>query len=74
MSDFLLWLRRFRTWVFNVLAAVVIVIPDILAGLAGNDWSAIVPTRYTPYVTMIIVVVNVLLRPRPAVVKEKAGE
>lgn len=66
MAEFLLWLQRFRTWVFNILAAVVIVIPDILAALAGNDWSAIVPREYMPYVTAGIVIVNVLLRPRPA--------
>lgn len=74
MADFLRWLKRFRTWVFNILAAVVIVIPDILQALAGNDWSGVVPSRFMPYVTAAIVIVNVLLRPRPAAVKEKPKE
>lgn len=76
MAAFLLWLQRFRTWIFNIVAAVVVVLPDLLNALAGYAWSDVVPARYMPYVTMLIVVVNVLLRPRPASVrpKEKAEE
>lgn len=70
-----LWvaIKRFRTWVFNILAALVVVLPDIIAGLASNNWNGIIPAHYMPYVTAAIIVVNVLLRPRPAAVKEKAG-
>lgn len=71
-----LWvkLQRFRTWVFNILAAVVVVIPEMLQGLAGHDWGGVLPARYMPYVTAVVIVVNVLLRPRPARLKEEIEE
>lgn len=64
-----LWnaVRRFRTWIFNVAAAIVLVLPDILNALVGYNWGAILPPSYLPYVTIVILVVNVLMRPRPAV-------
>lgn len=72
-----LWfkLRQFRTWVFNIAAALIVVLPEILQGIAGQDWGGVVPARYMPYVTAVVLVVNVLLRPRPAAirVKEKGG-
>lgn len=71
-----LWvaLRRFRTWVFNILAALVVVLPEIIAGLAGHDWGGVIPAQFMPYVTAAIIIVNVLLRPRPAAIKQKGGE
>lgn len=73
-----LWIRlkQFRTWVFNIAAALIVVIPEILQGLAGHDWGGVLPARYMPYVTAVVIVVNVLMRPRLAAVreKEKAGE
>lgn len=74
MNDVWLFLKRFRTWLFNIAAAVVVVLPEIIAALAGHDWRAIVPAEYMPYVTAAIIIVNVMLRPRPAAIKEKAGE
>lgn len=76
LADFVHWLKRFRTWVFNIIAALVVVLPDLVSALAGHDWSGIVPPRYMPYMTAAIIVINVLMRPRPAVVKvkEKAGD
>lgn len=71
-----LWiaLRKFRTWVFNIVAALVVVLPDIISGLAGHDWNGVIPAGYMPYVTAAIIIVNILLRPRPAAIKGKAGE
>lgn len=69
-----IWLQRFRTWIFNIIAAIAVVIPEILQGLAVHNWGGVLPARYMPYVSAAIIVVNVLMRPRPASVKEKAGE
>lgn len=60
-------LRRWRTWIFNTVMAVVFVLPDILAALAGFDWSGIIPPRYMPYVTLAIILLNIWMRPRAAV-------
>lgn len=60
-------LRRWRTWIFNVLAALVLFLPDILAALAGFDWGQIIPAKYLPYFTVAVVIINVAMRPRPAV-------
>ena len=74
MADLWAFLRRFRTWLFNILAALVVVLPEVVSALAGHDWRAIVPPEYMPYVTAAIIVINVLMRPRPAAIKEKGGE
>lgn len=74
LNELWIGLRKFRTWVFNILAALIVVLPDIISGLAGHDWSGIVPPGYMPYVTAAIIVVNILLRPRPAAIKEKSRE
>lgn len=60
-------LRRWRTWIVNGLAALLLVLPDVLNALAGFDWSGIVPARYMPLVTLAIIILNVWMRPRPAV-------
>lgn len=57
---------RWRTWIVNTLAAVLLVLPDILNGLVGYDWSAVVPINYMPYVTLAILILNIWMRPRPA--------
>jgi len=60
-------LRRWRTWIFNVVAGVLLILPDLLTAFAGYDWSSILPAHWTPWVTLGIIVVNILMRPRPAV-------
>jgi hypothetical protein len=57
---------RFRTWLFNVLALVLLVGPDLIVALLGYHWADIVPAKYMPLVTLAIIVINVLMRPRPA--------
>lgn len=59
--------RRWRTWIFNVMASILLVLPEILTAALGVDWSGILPDGWMPYVTIIVIVVNVLMRPRPAV-------
>lgn len=60
-------LRRWRTWIVNALAALVFVLPDIMTALLGYDWSGILPAKYMPYVTLAVIVLNIWMRPRPAV-------
>lgn len=69
MRNFLDTLRRWRTWLFNAVAALLIS-PDLYLALAGYDWSLIIPPRFMPYVTLAIILVNVLMRPRPAVLPD----
>lgn len=59
--------RRWRTWIVNVLAAVVLFLPDLLNALAGFDWGSIIPHQYLPYITLALIVVNIWMRPRAAV-------
>lgn len=59
-------LRRWRTWIFNIVTGLVI-LPDLILALAGFNWGVIVPLPYMPYVTLSVLVINVLMRPRKAV-------
>lgn len=60
-------IARWRTWLFNTLAGAVILIPEILTALAGYNWGEIIPQKYMPLVTLTILVVNIWMRPRAAV-------
>ena len=60
-------LRRWRTWILNTAAALLIILPDIFSVLAGFDWGTIVPPKYLPYVALGIAILNIWMRPRPAV-------
>lgn len=60
------FLVRWRTWLVNVFAALLLVLPDLLTALLGFDWGTIIPKAYMPYVTLAIIIVNVWMRPRPA--------
>lgn len=62
-------LRRWRTWIVNLLFGVILT-PDLILALAGYNWGLIVPQNYMPLVTLAIIVVNVLMRPRPAVIRK----
>lgn len=66
-----LWetLVRWRTWVANSFFAVLIT-PDLILALLGFDWGLIIPREFMPYVTLLVIVLNVWMRPRPAVIKE----
>ncbi|MDX0262442.1 hypothetical protein GOC60_14765 [Sinorhizobium meliloti] len=63
-------LRRWRTWIVNTLAALLLILPDILAALSGFDWGSVVPAKYLPYLTLAVIVLNVWMRPRPAVLPD----
>lgn len=69
MRNFIRTLRRWRTYVFNAIAALLIS-PDLYLALVGYDWSLIIPPRLMPYVTLAIILINVLMRPRAAVLPD----
>lgn len=62
------FLVRWRTWIVNSVAAVVFVIPELLYALLGFNWGEIIDAQYMPYVTLVILILNVWMRPRPAVI------
>jgi predicted cobalt transporter CbtA len=56
-------LVRFRTWIVNLVAALLIVLPDLLN---APEVIAVVPVQYQKYVFVAALLLNVLMRPRPA--------
>lgn len=67
-------LRRWRTWIVNALAGLLLVLPDLVSAFAGYNWNGIVPEQYMPYVTLAIIVLNIWMRPRPAVLPREADD
>lgn len=63
-------LRRWRTWIFNIVAAVALALPDILQSLGGIYWGDLVPPEYLPYFTIFVVLANIWMRPRAAVLPD----
>lgn len=62
------FLIRWRTWLVNAGAGLLLVLPDIVLALLGFDWATILPREWMPYITLAIIVLNVWMRPRPAVI------
>jgi hypothetical protein len=58
------FLVRFRTWLFNLALTVLIVAPDILN---SPEVLAIIPADYQRWVLASAFLVNIWMRPRPAV-------
>lgn len=61
------YIIRFRTWIVNVLFAVLLT-PEIIMVLLGANWGSIIPEPYINYVTIAIPIINIWMRPRPAVI------
>ena len=55
---------RFRTWLANLFFAILIVAPDLLN---APEVLAIIPAEYQRWVIAAGFLVNIWLRPRPAV-------
>lgn len=64
-----LWeiLVRWRTWLVNSIAALLIVLPDLLN---APEVIAFIPVEYQKYVFLLALLINVWMRPRPAVIKK----
>jgi len=55
---------RFRTWLANLLFAALIVAPDLLN---SPEILAVIPAEYQRYVLAAAFLLNIWMRPRPAV-------
>ena len=63
-----LWIAivRFRTWLVNGIGAALILLPELLN---APEVIAVIPQQYQKYVFVAALLINIWLRPRPAVVK-----
>lgn len=63
-----LWIAivRFRTWLVNGIGALLILLPELLN---APEVLAVIPQQYQKYVFVAALLINIWLRPRPAVVK-----
>lgn len=61
------YIIRFRTWIVNVLFAVLLT-PEVVMLLLGANWGSIIPEPYINYITIAIPIINIWMRPRPAVI------
>lgn len=58
-------LVRWRTWIVNVFASLLLVLPELLN---APEVIAVIPVEYQKYVFVAALLLNILMRPRPAVV------
>lgn len=56
---------RFRTWILNLLLTLAILAPDLLN---SPEMLALVPAEYQRWVLAAAFLVNIWMRPRPAVI------
>jgi hypothetical protein len=55
---------RFRTWIFNLILVVAVMAPEILN---APEILAIVPPQFQRYFLAFLFILNIWMRPRPAV-------
>lgn len=55
---------RFRTWLANLFFAALIIAPDLLN---SPEILAVIPAEYQRYVLVAAFLLNIWMRPRPAV-------
>jgi predicted cobalt transporter CbtA len=54
---------RFRTWIVNLVASLLILLPELLN---APEVLAVVPQQYQKYVFVAALILNIIMRPRPA--------
>jgi predicted cobalt transporter CbtA len=54
---------RFRTWIVNVVASLLILLPELLN---APEVLAVIPQQYQKYVFVAALILNIVMRPRPA--------
>lgn len=64
LSKILATFARFRTWIVNIAASLLILLPDLLN---APEVIAVVPLKYQKYVFVAALILNIIMRPRPAV-------
>lgn len=63
-------IKRWRTWIFNTIVTVLLSAGELLIALdTGFNWREVLPPKYVPYAILLFALVNIWMRPRPAVVK-----
>ena len=60
-------LVRWRTWLVNVSASLLIVLPELLN---APEVIAVIPVEYQKYVFVAALLLNILMRPRAAATKD----
>ncbi len=60
---------RFRTWIFNLALVAATLAPELLS---SPEMLAIVPADYQRYFLAALFMVNIWMRPRPAVLPSDA--
>lgn len=60
-------LVRWRTWIVNVVFASPVLIETVMV-LIGYNWGTVLPPHVMPYILLSQAVLNVWMRPRPAVI------
>lgn len=60
-------LVRWRTWLVNLFASLLIVLPELLN---APEVLAVIPVEYQKYVFVAALLLNILMRPRAAAVKD----
>lgn len=55
---------RFRTWIFNLILVVAVMAPEILN---APEILAVVPPQFQRYFLAFLFILNIWMRPRPAV-------
>lgn len=58
---------RMRTWLLNVGGAVLLALPDLLFLLQAPELMAVLPPGYQKWLALALLVINIWMRPRPAV-------
>lgn len=59
------YIIRFRTWIFNLALVAVTLAPEIMS---APEILAVVPSDYQRYFLAALFIVNIWMRPRPAVI------
>lgn len=57
---------RFRTWIVNLVLALAVILPDLMN---SPEILAVVPAEYQRWIVALAFLINIWLRPRPAVIK-----
>lgn len=61
---------RLRTWIVNALSLLILALPDIIDLLSGANLDGIIPDQYVRAFAIALAVINIWMRPRPAVIKK----
>ena len=66
LEDLWIAIVRLRTWLVNGIGAALILLPELLN---APEVIAVIPVQYQKYVFVAALLINIWMRPRPAVVK-----